>query len=207
MARLVGISNPMEFMMQKKTKFALAAGTLGILVIGGVAGVANADGGWGKGPGGWGKGHGRGMMAGQLMERYDTNKDGKISQEEIDANRTEWHAEFDADKNATLSLDEFQNLWLKAHRERMVRDFQRLDRDGNGQVTLDEYKQPLSSIVADHDRNGDGFLSRDDRRERHGKRGDRMRGHGKGMMERQQGGDGPGDPPPPPPESEGGDQQ
>ncbi len=149
--------------MQKKTKLALAAGVSGLVVIGGIAGIANAN-----------RGHhgGHGMM--HLAERYDANKDGKISQDEIDQNRTERHAQFDGDKNATLSLEEFQGLWLMANQERMVRDFQEFDRDGNAQVTLDEYKAPLAQIVANRDHNDDGVLSKDDRS--HGKRDHRMKG-------------------------------
>ncbi|NJM28949.1 MAG: hypothetical protein HC855_01345 [Rhizobiales bacterium] len=111
-----------------------------------------------------------------MTERYDGNKDGKLSQEEIDTNRTSWHGEFDGDKNATLSLQEFQGLWLKARNEEMVREFQRFDRDGNGQVTLDEYKQPLSGMVARMDRNGDGVLTPDDRMKHRGRHRDMMDG-------------------------------
>jgi hypothetical protein len=152
--------------MQRRTKLALFA-VGGLAAVGTLASLAVADQGrkWSR--------HGHGMHNVQMMtERYDANKDGKLSQEEIDANRTSWHGEFDADKNATLSLQEFQGLWLKARNEDMVREFQRFDRDGNGQVTLDEYKQPLSGMVARMDRNGDGVLTPDDRM----KHRDRMRG-------------------------------
>ena len=91
------------------------------------------------------------MMGRQLMERYDANKDGKVTQAEIDQNRQQWLAEFDADKNGTLSLDEFKQLWLKSRNEMMVREFQFFDRDGNGQVTIEEYKGPMAGIVADRD--------------------------------------------------------
>ena len=170
--------------MQKKTKLILAAGAVGLLAAGGVAGLASADMG----------GHqmGGGMMGVQMMERYDANKDSKISQQEIDQNRTSWHSEFDGDKNASLSIDEFQNLWLKARREQMVREFQEFDRDGNGQLTLDEYNQPMAGMVANRDRNGDGFLSREDRPQRGdhtGRRYERRgmdknmdQGMGEGMM-------------------------
>ena len=158
--------------MQKKTKIMLAGATAGLVALGGLAGLANAHMHGGKGGGHMG-----------MMERYDANKDGKLSQEEIDQNRTSWHGEFDGDKNATLSLDEFKSLWLKARQDQMVREFQSFDRDGNGQVTLDEYKQPMAGMVTDMDKNGDGVLSRDDRP----KHGERMRhdrkGKDKGMME------------------------
>ena len=123
---------------------------------------------------------------------------------QIDQNRTSWHGEFDGDKNASLSLDEFKALWLKARNAEMVREFQFFDGDGNGQVTLDEYKQPMASMVANRDRNGDGVLSREDRPQRgegrgkHGKgeghdRGDGMgegMGEGHGMMEQDDAPDG-----------------
>ena len=139
--------------MQKYTKIVLVA-VAGLAVIGG---AAFAQKGWRHGFGGHG-----GMGFEQMSERYDTNKDGKISQEEIDANRTSWLGEFDGDKSGALALGEFQNLWLKARNQQMVREFQQFDRDGNGQVTLDEYKLPLSKIVAEMDRDKDNALSDDE---------------------------------------------
>lgn len=152
--------------MRKRTKIALAAGVSSLVVVGGIAGFAHANMG-----GRHGGGH-RAMMA--MAERYDANKDGKISQEEIDKNRTDRHGEFDGDKNSTLSLDEFKGLWLKANQERMVREFQQFDRDGNAQVTLGEYMAPLAQTVAEMDRNNDGVLSKDDRPAAQGKRHNRM---------------------------------
>ncbi|WP_119268414.1 EF-hand domain-containing protein [Taklimakanibacter deserti] len=145
--------------MQNKTKLTLAILTLSALGLGTLTSHAMADRGgrcgWGGHPGG-GPRH--------LMQRYDTNKDGKVSQPEVDANRTEWHARFDADKNGSLSLKEFEALWLEAHRQQMIREFQRLDPNGDAVLTLDEYAEPMSRIVANRDRNGDGVLSREDRR-------------------------------------------
>ena len=159
--------------MQRKMKF-LAVGAVAVLAIGGVAGLASAH----MGGKGWG-GHGPVMMQ-QMMERYDADKDGKLTQAEIDQNRILWHGEFDADKNASLSLDEFRALWLKARGEMIVREFQFFDTDGNGQVTLEEYLQPLSGMVAMRDRNGDGVLSQEDRGRRGMGKGWR---HGEGMGE------------------------
>jgi hypothetical protein len=148
--------------MHNKTKLltVLALSTLG---LGTLASQALAEGGgWCS----WRGHHGGGMR--YLMERYDTNKDGKVTQQEIDDNRTEWFNKFDADRNGSLSLKEFETLWLEAHRQQMVREFQRLDPNGDASLTLDEYKAPLSRIVANRDRNEDGALSRDDRRHRQG---------------------------------------
>lgn len=139
--------------MQKSTKIVLVA-LAGLAVIGG---AAFAQKGWRHGFGGHGP-----MGFEQMSERYDTNKDGKISQEEIDANRTSWLGEFDGDKSGALALTEFQNLWLKARNQQMVREFQSFDKDGNGQVTLDEYKLPLAQFVAEMDRDNDKAVSGDE---------------------------------------------
>jgi Ca2+-binding EF-hand superfamily protein len=146
--------------MTKSTLAPVAA--LAVLV--GLSTTASAD---TDGRGHWRHGMGPRFFAMQMMERYDANKDGKISQEEIDTNRTEWLQRFDTEKDGGLSLKEFEALWLEAHRGRMVREFQFFDRDGDGKVTLEEYKRPLTDLVRNHDRNGDGFLSRDDRQMGH----------------------------------------
>jgi hypothetical protein len=143
--------------MQKKTKIALAAGLAGLIVAGAAAGVAYADRGWHRG---------HGFMMQGMLERYDANKDGNISKEEVEQNRATWHGDFDADKNGTLSLQEFQALWIKARNEEMVREFQRFDRDGNGQVTLEEYRDPVVQMVERADRDGDGMMGPGDRRGR-----------------------------------------
>jgi hypothetical protein len=101
-------------------------------------------------------------MMKDMMERYDANKDGKISQAEIDQNRAQRLGEFDVDKSAALSLEEFSQLWLKAQHRRMVREFQEFDVDGNAQVTLEEYSEPMASMVERMDVNGDGAMSKDD---------------------------------------------
>ena len=87
--------NLKEKPMQKPTKIALIA-FAGLVVIGG---AAFANQGWKHGF----RGHGP-MGIEQMAERYDANKDGKISQEEIDTNRTNWLTEFDGDKSGALAL-------------------------------------------------------------------------------------------------------
>ena len=168
--------------MRNRTKIFLGLGAATMLALGGLAGLAQADmdGGMGGGMGGGHCGMARhhrltphGMMGQQFMERYDADKDGKVTQAEIDKNRQQWLAEADADKNGTLSLEEFKVLWLKGRNEMMVREFQFFDRDGNGQVTIEEYQGPMAGVVARRDRNDDGSLGADDHR-------GRMKGHGMG---------------------------
>lgn len=108
-----------------------------------------------------GRHRGMGRML-RMMEHFDGDGDGRISQAEIDTARRERLAEFDRDGNGTLSLEEYEALWLDAMRTRMVRGFQRHDRDGDGAVTPDEFTRRFSHTVLRFDRNGDEVLDRSD---------------------------------------------
>jgi len=183
--------------MRKGTKIALAAGALTLVGAAALTTMATAEyrgsGNWshhGKGHQGMGmrgRGHhgmgmrgmghgGRGMH--RMLERFDTNEDGKLTQEELDGARKKLLAAHDGDKDGKLSLAEYEKLWLEVKRQRMVRSFQKVDRDGDASVTLDEFLKPYAKIVERMDSNGDGALDRDDHRKRHGGMG---RGHGGGM--------------------------
>ena len=134
---------------------------------GGYHGGGHHGGGYGRGHRrGW-KGHGKRHRIRRMMERYDANNDRKITQQEINTNREAWHKEFDANKDGKLSLDEFKQLFLKARAQRIVRQFQRFDRDGDAGLTQEEYLRPLADLVEMRDRNGDGALSRADMKRRH----------------------------------------
>ena len=52
-------------------------------------------------------------------------------------------AEFDADNDGSLTLEEYQALWLDAMRERMVDRFQAHDDDGDAIVTVEEFVESL----------------------------------------------------------------
>jgi hypothetical protein len=143
---------------------AIAALAGGLTLLGGVA-VA----------GGWGP-H-RGPTGQSLLESFDTNQDGKLTQAEIDESRKANLAKYDTDGNAELTLAEYEALWAAAMRQAMVRQFQANDADGNGSVTVEEFTVRFEDVVADLDRNGDGQLTRDELRRR-GHRG--PHGHGPG---------------------------
>lgn len=165
--------------MNRTTKTLLVAGLAAIVGSAAIAGTVRArDGGddhrrphhgWNQqhrgGPGmghaGMNGGPGAGMA---FMEQYDTNKDGSLTQAEIDQTRKDRLAKFDANKDGKLDLKEYEALWLDAHRQQVVRDFQRVDTDGDAIVTQDEYTKPLSKMVEARDRNNDGKLNKDDTR-------------------------------------------
>lgn len=117
----------------------------------------------------YGKHHGRrggrdgGGRFEHMLEKFDTDKDGKLTQAEIDAVQANRIAQYDTDKDGSLSLQEFEQLWVDKKRERLVRGFQRLDADGNATVTIEEFTKRTAGLVERMDRNGDGAVSRDDR--------------------------------------------
>ena len=110
----------------------------------------------------------------RLIELYDLDQDERVTQAEINQARNDRLAEFDSDGNGTLSLREYELLWLDAMRERMVDRFQ--SHDDDGLVTVEEFSKRTSYLVMRRDRNQDGAISLDDiRRDNHGNRAMRDR--------------------------------
>lgn len=114
-------------------------------------------------------GRGGGM---KMLETFDTDGDGAVTQAEIDAYRANQIAEADANGDGVLSLEEYEAVWAKATRERMVDQFQAHDADGDGSVTAEEFNARFDGLVERMDQNGDGLLDSEDRPER-GARGER----------------------------------
>lgn len=171
--------------MRKGTKIALAASALVLAGAAGISSMAVAeyrgsqDGkhhkasysghgqhGWSKHRGGHHKGWRSGHRMERMMERFDVNEDGKLTQDEVNEARKALLAKFDTDKDGKLNLAEFEKLWLDYMHRRMVRGFQRIDRDGDAAITVDEYLKPFSKVVERLDRNEDGVFDKEDRRKR-----------------------------------------
>ena len=148
------------------TRSKIVLGALTAVMLGGTAFAVHAD--YGK------RGGGHGEM---LFERFDANKDGKITKDEIAAVTKKSVTEYDKNKDGKLSLDEFQGLFNEIMHQRMVRMFQRLDSDGDAQVTEGEIAKKTDRLMARMDRNDDGEIERGEGRPHHGMRGD---GPGKG---------------------------
>lgn len=166
--------------MRKGTKIAIVAGVLAVAGAAGVSSMAIAEykghrghhaGKHHGGHHGWGHHRGwskkRGWRMHKLMDRFDSNEDGKLTQAEIDEARKALLARHDTDKDGKLSLAEYEKLWLEVMRRRMVRGFQRTDTDGDAAVTIDEFLKPYSRLVERMDRNEDGVLDKEDRKRHH----------------------------------------
>lgn len=119
----------------------------------------------GQGPGGFGMGGHGGMH--DMMLGFDANEDGKLSQQEIDQGRANQLKKFDKNGDGTLSLGEYEALWLDVMRERMVDRFQGHDANGDGKVTGEEFGERFADMVKFMDSNDDGVLDESDMRARH----------------------------------------
>jgi Ca2+-binding EF-hand superfamily protein len=156
--------------MTRKRTILLTAGALAL----GATAFAGAS----LAGGGWHRGHGHHGSAGQsLFETFDANQDGTLTQAEVDQARQSKLAEFDRDGNGSLSLEEYQALWMDAMRERMVDRFQGHDDDGDGMVTAEEFGNDYSRIISRLDQDGDGAVTMEELRQRgerrhHGRDGD-----------------------------------
>lgn len=115
------------------------------------------------------EGHGDGaQMMLKLFAQIDADDNGEVTQAEIDAYRSAQISGADASGDGNLSIEEFDTLYRAFTRERMVDAFQRLDDDGDGQITPAELDLRLDGVVERMDRNGDGVLTIQDRRGRRG---------------------------------------
>ena len=148
-----------------QTRIKLLAAATAVLVVGGLALAAPSLAQRGA----------MGMMGGlgaeQLLREVDTDRDGRMTQAEIDAAVNARFTRFDADGNGRLSLDEFNALWADVTRPAAVRAFQFMDPNGDASVTKAEVEERTGRLVQRFDRNGDGALSMQDRGGRGGPHG------------------------------------
>ena len=105
----------------------------------------------------------RGMK--RAFERYDVNKDGVITQEEVEAVIVERFNAY-AGEDGVINLDDFRTAWIENSRNPMVRAFQRLDRDGDGAVTVEEFDTASERMFNRLDRDGKGRCQEGRRQER-----------------------------------------
>ncbi len=84
-----------------------------------------------------------GNHAQRWFDRLDTNKDGVISHDEVNARQAERFAKIDADGDGMISPAEY-NARAEAH-------FTRADTDGNGEITKDEFAAATEQWRKKHD--------------------------------------------------------
>lgn len=152
--------------------FALAGGALAIAVHGVPAAAQDArmmkvhdrDGQHGmRGPRG-----ARAEMMRTQFEAADADGDGQVTRAEIESYRAAQVARADTSGDGALSLEEFETVFRDVTRPGMVDAFQRLDADGDGQITEAEMQARTDRMMARMDPDGDGVLSLPHGRGQHG---------------------------------------
>jgi len=144
--------------MRNAFAYVISAG-LGLTALGG---AAFAD----KGPG--------------MFERSDKNGDGFVSKEEFAAGRDTLFAKLDANGDRVIDqaeLDKAREAWhqragkpaptdgstqIQAHSKEHRGFMQRMDTDGDGKITAQEFAAAGDQTFARLDRNADGKLAKDE---------------------------------------------
>jgi EF hand len=148
-------------MMSKGKKLGLAAILVGLCTAGAIS-VASAHGDE-DGPGG---------RRAEILQKFDANHDGKLDDSEKAAMREAMKAKFEARKQEMLQrfdtnkdgkLDDAERAAMK---DAMAAErFAKLDTDGNGSISLAEFKAGMAKMGGMHGRRGHhgGFRHHGDR--------------------------------------------
>jgi Ca2+-binding EF-hand superfamily protein len=113
-----------------------------------------------------GPGGGGGMARPAMMlQQFDSDGDGKVSQEEFRAGHDQRFSTLDADGNGQISREEFATRAPQPPAPkppRAERMFSRMDANADGTVSRDEFDAWSTQGFARHDANGDGVISADE---------------------------------------------
>ena len=110
---------------------------------------------------------GDGPARADILQKFDANKDGKLDDSEraqmkaaFEAKRAERHkaalAKFDANKDGKLDATERKTM----QDTRLAEQFQKMDTNGDGKLTLDEFKAGSEAEGFRHGRHGHGLRHR-----------------------------------------------
>jgi len=105
----------------------------------------------------------------RFLQTFDSNNDGKVTQEEIDKVKSDLFAKYDSDGNGVLSLEEWQALRLDRMKDRISQRFNRHDSNGDGAISLDEFMAQSRHMMDRMDENGDHMIDQSEMGNHHGR--------------------------------------
>ena len=101
----------------------------------------------------------------RILERVDTDKDGKISKAEFDAEGSKLFAKLDRNSDGKVAENEMpQRHWARFGGKM----FDRIDADKDGKVTKAEFQAAGDKMFQRMDKNGDGIIEKDEMQKPHG---------------------------------------
>jgi len=103
-----------------------------------------------------------------FMDHFDADKDGKVTQAEIDKVKSDLFSKFDSDGNGLLSQDEYMALRMDRMKERMNNRFTHQDKNGDGAISQEEFMTMSNRMMARLDENGDNVIDADELKHRMG---------------------------------------
>ena len=112
------------------------------------------------------------VVTGKLLDKIDTNDDGKLNVDEVPERHRKHFGKTDKNSDGYVDKDELhvamakthQAWWKKAaeHRQKHLdakrKGFMDLDQNGDGKLNVDEIGSRLRSKFSDVDTNGDGYI-------------------------------------------------
>ncbi len=111
-----------------------------------------------------------------MFDRFDADKDGVITEAEIEAARATRLAAADTNGDGALSAEEFTARAVARAAERAAGMFARLDADGDGKLSDAEMQPRRGGMMAWLDADKDGTITRDEamsaKRGHHGRPGE-----------------------------------
>ena len=101
----------------------------------------------------------------RILQRVDTDKDGKISKAEFDAEGSKLFAKLDDNGDGKITENEMpQRHWARFGGQM----FDRMDADKDGKVTKAEFQAAGDKMFQRMDKNGDGIIEKDEMQPPHG---------------------------------------
>jgi len=104
-----------------------------------------------------GAAYSRGRLAERFLAEFDTNKDGRVTHDELNRTLAQQFMSA-AGKSPTMTEDQFVNAHLKDLHDRVVQMYHRMDWNGDGKLSLDEFAAPERARFEAMDRDGTGTV-------------------------------------------------